>query len=148
MRVIINLASTILIAAMFISCGQHEEHDNDHDHEHEHQGDVGESDGKIWKANEETTIGISNMADLMDAMPEKEREDVSSYNALSEDLLEQFNMIFEKCTMTGEAHEQLHTYLLPMKGSFQELSSNDLDLCKQGFEHLRMHLDEYTNHFN
>ena len=147
-----NFTSTLLIALLAFSCGQHEEHDHEHSdaeatEEHSHDEDGAQQEGALWKANPETTTGISNMSDLLANMTDEQREDVDSYSELAEGLQAEFKMIFEKCTMTGEAHEQLHTYLVPMKGMFQNLASKDLNTCKEGYEHLEKHLLEYQNIF-
>ena len=66
------------------------------------------------------------------------------YEKLVADLKAEFAMIFKKCTMTGEAHEQLHNYLIPLKTKIESLSEpiNDektIDLSK--------YLKDYFNYF-
>lgn len=102
-------------------------------------------DGKLWKANQETTIGVQNMIDLMKNFNEKENKD--SYGKLTERLKQEFAMIFEKCTMKGEAHNQLHNFLIPIKDLFGELSSKDLNKCKESFNKLNLHLAVYKGYF-
>lgn len=147
MKTIIKITSTIFLAVFAISCGQPSESEQTTAEGMEDHVKIQLDDGALWRANPETNLGISNMADMMAAMADMEREDVDSYNVLSESLLEQFNMIFDKCTMTGEAHEQLHKYMLPMKEMFESMAANDLDTCKDAYERLSGHLAEYPDYF-
>jgi hypothetical protein len=50
--------------------------------------------------------------------------------------------------MTGEAHDQLHNYLLPMKPLFKDLAAEDLATRKSALGNLTKHLSEYSAYFN
>ncbi len=114
--------------------------------EHHHEtGAVQLNDGKKWKANLETTEGIKKMQKLMAAFSEKESPE--AYISLKENLETEFTMIFEKCTMKGESHNQLHNYLKPMLGLFDGLSSTDLNTCKESFQTMNKHLSHYSEYF-
>lgn len=101
--------------------------------------------GKQWIANPETTIGINNMIKMMDEF--NPSGDSKDYNVLADNLADEFQMIFKNCTMEGEAHNQLHNYLLPMKDMFDGLKSNEISIQKQHFEMLKAHLISYPNYF-
>src|SRR5690606_14851113 len=68
--------------------------------------------GEKWIANVETTEGIDNMLSIIE---KEESKETSDYVALKGSLDKEFNVVLEKCTMTGESHDQLHNYLLPLK---------------------------------
>jgi len=113
---------------------------------HEGTGiELGLDEGKLWKANQETTVGVQNMIELMKNFNEK--ENVASYGKLTENLKQEFAMIFEKCTMKGEAHNQLHNFLIPIKDLFSGLSSEDINMCKESFNKLNTHLVIYKSYF-
>lgn len=101
--------------------------------------------GNRWQANSETTQGVSNMIQIMDEFSETERSE--DYQALTDTLTREFQMIFQKCTMKGEAHNQLHNFLIPIKGAFENLGSTDLEKNKKAFTHLRKHLNIYKDYF-
>ena len=103
------------------------------------------NDGKLWAANKETTDGVDNMIALMNSFSEK--ENVASYAQLTENLTSEFTTIFQKCTMKGEAHNQLHNFLIPIKDIFPELSSTNVGTCKDAFTRLNTHLKVYKNYF-
>lgn len=95
---------------------------------------------KRWEANAETTQGIKNMQQLI--------ADYSIDSENSEELITElkaeFAMIFKKCTMTGEAHEQLHNYLIPLKSKIENLSEGITD---ENINDLKNYLKDYFNYF-
>lgn len=102
------------------------------------------NDGKKWQANPETTEGIAAMSKLMIAFASNE---TGNYKSLKTDLEKEFQTIFKKCTMKGEAHNQLHNYLLPMKKLFGGLDSDSPTAQKTTFEQLNKHLAVYAQYF-
>ncbi len=145
----------ILSSALIFSCGggdnhshdeeghQHNHSDSDHKHEN-NEVSLPEEGGK-WEANPETTKGIKAMQQRVDDfLAEDSKKD---YALLKDDLEMEFQTIFQKCTMTGEAHEQLHNYLLPMKHLFEKLESEDKALRDEKLGELQDHLAEYSNYF-
>ena len=83
--------------------------------------------GKRWKANPETTSGIANMIVLVD----KQIAEKGDAKAAKAALEKEFGLIIERCTMTGEAHDQLHNYLIPLKGMLDSLGTTP-DAAKLG----------------
>ncbi len=148
-------AILFVAALMFaISCGQHSENKNDNDkastvadEEQHHATDIGVSldNGKPWIANPETTSGIKNMIKLTKSFTDK--ESLEAFAILNKNLIEEFNEIFKQCTMTGEAHNQLHNYLHPLKGIIDDIGSSDIEKCRKSFDKLQKHLAEYSKYF-
>lgn len=103
------------------------------------------NNGNLWDANIETTDGINAMLQLMDTFSEKENPE--AYIALKQNLETQFKTIIKKCTMTGEAHDQLHIFIVPMKDLFDGLTSSDIVNSKENFNKLNAHLKTYKNYF-
>lgn len=95
--------------------------------------------GNRWIANPETTAGIANMSAILNAF------DPASGNAdtLKASLEEEFGLIFERCTMEGEAHEQLHNYLIPIHHALREFDGTAAD----DREAMAAHLATYTTYF-
>ena len=173
MKTAVKALFIFALAGFMISCGNSSEANHDHSssedtHEHaegedthdhaegedthdhakaESHSDIGVSldDGKLWVANPETTSGINNMIKLTKEF--SDRESVVGYAELNKNLQNEFGLIFERCTMTGESHNQLHSYLVPMKGYFAGLISSDISTCKTNYDNLAVHLNEYQNYF-
>lgn len=143
---------TSLIAA---ACGSADapnghEHDHDHehaampahDHEHATAGPAVQLDhGKTWAANPETTAGIAAMKALVQGY----QAEAGDGAALRDGLNAEFKQIFAKCTMTGEAHDQLHNYLIPVKGMLDSLGTAP-EAAK--LEALGQYLGTYSQYFH
>jgi hypothetical protein len=149
----------LLIATYAISCGNNPETDHDdggHDQHHEKAEDKHEekvedefaldlNNGNPWSANIETTEGIGNMVVLVDSFTDT--ESVEAYSILSNHLSSTLNTILKECTMDGEAHNNLHTYLYPMFDMIEGIGSTDLETCKVSYSELKAQLSEYPNYF-
>ena len=95
--------------------------------------------GQLWKANPETTAGINALRKIILESSQEE-----STSILKEKLNSEFALIFKKCTMEGEAHNQLHNYLLPLKLKINSLDdSNKAEIKKE----IIAYLDEYPLFF-
>jgi hypothetical protein len=95
--------------------------------------------GQLWKANPETTLGINALQKIILESGEEE-----SASILKDKLNSEFALIFKKCTMKGEAHNQLHNYLIPLKLKIDNLEdSNKAEIKKE----IITYLDEYPLFF-
>lgn len=101
--------------------------------------------GKLWEANKDTTIGIQKMQNRLNSFTDS--ENIADYQKLKEGLETDFTELFQKCTMKGEAHNQLHNYLLPMIDLFEGIGSSEIATCKKSFKDLNSHLDTYASYF-
>lgn len=112
--------------------------------EEPHHGEVGQvelDNGEKWQANSETTEGIDNMLLAVNNTADSETPD---YLILKDNLEKEFMVILEKCTMTGESHDQLHNYLLPLKAKYDQLETSS---TKQDIEELNHYLSTYRSYF-
>lgn len=110
-----------------------EQNENKDEHE-ETAGKVQLDNGKKWKANAETMTGINNMITLVQAGITGKTEPAKLHDTLQVE----FKTIFDKCTMTGESHNQLHNFLLPIKGQLEKLKpgNTDAEILKEMQEYL------------
>jgi len=116
--------------------------------ETEHYNEVEElklNNGNLWGANIETTDGMNAMLQLMDNFSENENPE--AFATLKQNLETEFKTIIEKCTMTGEAHDQLHVFIVPMRDLFNGLTDSDIENSNENFNKLNAHLKEYKNFF-
>lgn len=128
----IQTVAVLLATVMIASCGiaAHDHADEGHGHDHgamvqeqdtSHNGAAVQLDnGKAWAANAETTDGIAAMQAILDSYDPA----VEDSTMLKEELEAEFSEIFAKCTMTGEAHEQLHNYLKPVHAMLEKLGGS------------------------
>jgi hypothetical protein len=147
-----QLIFAIIVLIITISCGNKNDKKEEQSktpptekQEHESDAVLQLNNGNLWQANSETTDGINNMITLMNTFSEKET--VSAYATLKQNLEKEFGTIITKCSMTGESHNQLHNFLIPMKSLFKGLESSELTTCKESYNTLNKHLLEYSTYF-
>lgn len=135
-------------AGIVLGCNHN--HTSEHQHEapqeqtepavHSHtENGVQLNNGARWAANPETTQGITNMLSLVETAQKSENVDAE---ALRTTLFSEFKIIFQKCTMEGEAHDQLHNYLHPLKDQIETMQATPEEL-----EELKMYLQSYNSYF-
>lgn len=144
------LVMITMTTLLFISCKENKKQQivepvQTEEETHESDGVLQLNNGDLWMANAETSEGIQNMRQLMTNFTDT--ENMEAFPELKSKLEAEFGTIISKCTMTGEAHDQLHNYLLPMKPLFKDLASEDLAIRKSGLEKLTKHLSEYSAYF-
>lgn len=69
------------------------------------------NDGKPWKINEEMKPYLTKSKEILKTYNNNEND--TNYESLSLFLKEQNNLLIRSCTMTGEAHDVLHEWLMP-----------------------------------
>ncbi len=103
------------------------------------------NNGAKWEANVETTQEIGHMLGSVGDMPaEPSLEDLRS---LHKKLNVKFQTILQQCTMTGEAHNQLHNYLMPLKEKMDQLATADLETCRKILPDLKEYIMKYSHFF-
>ncbi len=121
-----NLLLLLLIMIVFPAC-QSKPSENATDTttaKHEKNSGLHLNEGAKWEANPETTQGINTMIRHVETFKQVGSTD---YLGLKSTLDADFKMIFQKCTMKGEAHDQLHAYLMPLKTELDKLSEANID---------------------
>ncbi|MCB0808847.1 MAG: hypothetical protein KDB96_06165 [Flavobacteriales bacterium] len=94
-----------------------------------------------WPANAATTEGLRGMQALVEGYP----DNGLTGGLLKDSLEERMGTIFVRCTMEGEAHEDLHDYLLPLIGMYRELPA---DPDSSQLAAIREHLEAYGGLFH
>lgn len=140
MKLTLTLPVLLAIPLLLLACGQVASAEK-----HQQGAGLVLDNGQKWKANPETTTGVANMVQLAQSFTDTGKS--SAYAVLKTQLEDEFTLIFKQCTMKGEAHNQLHTFLLPLKPLFKELASSNLSTRKESLAKLKVHLAEYTNYF-
>ena len=100
------------------------------------------NNGEKWPANKETTTGIKNMQQIVDNYAENGKIPAEQ---LGDKLQQELNEIFSKCNMEGEAHDQLHNYLVPLISKV-ELVKNP-EFSEDQVKGIQDHLQMYFNYF-
>jgi len=101
--------------------------------------------GEKWNANIETTQGVEKLQEIL--MNDKS-EPLEGFKNLEKVLANKVAIIFDKCTMKGESHDNLHTFLLPLikkTDMLKEVSS--IEQGKKVSARINSHLSEYKSFF-
>lgn len=86
-------------------------------HHHDHESEAIQMDnGKKWKVNDDMMVHIQNMEKDVNSFESKSGAD---YASLAKKVETNIELLTSSCTMEGQAHEELHKWLLP----FIELSN-------------------------
>jgi hypothetical protein len=103
------------------------------------------NDGSKWTANPETTAGIDRMRRMVSEFTTA--DDPSTYPKLVTALEQEYAAVIRNCTMTGEAHNQLHNFLAPLNQLIEPLKSGDPQVAKEALIKLENHLKTYSAYF-
>lgn len=103
------------------------------------------NNGGKWSANPETTAGIDRMRSLISGFTTV--KDPSTHPKLIADLEREYADIIKNCTMTGEAHNQLHKFLAPITKMMEPLKAGDPKVVNDALIKLDNHLKTYSAYF-
>jgi cell division protein ZapA (FtsZ GTPase activity inhibitor) len=150
MKKITILTVALLTTILVVSCNQKKKQQTTEpkqtiEESHESETVIELNNGNLWMANAETTQGIQKMSQIVATF--SDTENMEAYPELKAKLEAEFGTIISKCTMTGEAHDQLHNYLLPMKPLFKDLTAENMATRKSALEKLNKHFSEYSAYF-
>ena len=159
---LINLYALMLFIGLTVSCG------NSHDHKHssdekeksveQHQPDASKSkteielslnNGTKWKSDEPTYTSMRLMeVTLNDFTGNNSEPGKAEYQELGTALSGITQEIINKCSMKGEAHEQLHNVLVPMLSNVGNIkNTTDKAAVKSNVEALNDALILFFEHF-
>lgn len=100
------------------------------------------NNGQKWKANPETTEGIKKMIGIIkNGMDSK-----STPQDMATPLNDAFQGIIKQCTMEGEAHDQLHHFLIPVQEHLKTFATSEASI--DSVISLVNHLGTYHQYFD
>lgn len=143
------------IAISFIACkneGSHETHDeHEHheetvthkeDHQHHESEAILLNNGEKWKVVETMSGYIRNMEKVVN---EFEGED---YPALAKTIDENIRELTSNCTMEGQAHDELHKWLLPFIELSEEFDvATELEEQEKIYREFKASFKTYNTYF-
>lgn len=104
------------------------------------------NNGAKWHANEATTQGVAKMLEIVNNNIADNQ--ISSLNTKGEELEQEMKIIFEKCNMTGEAHEQLHHFLLPLVKKFRTMKeASTVEEFYTMEKEVKAYIETYSDYF-
>ena len=89
------------------------------EHQHSESEAIQLNKGKKWKVDHNMILHIRNMEK---DMVKFEKEDDKNYSLLANKLKVNLDLLTSNCTMKGEAHDELHKWLVPYLELFDAFS--------------------------
>lgn len=130
---------------------RHETHgdahgDESHD-EHEHGNGLNLNNGEKWKVKDSMIIHIRSGEQAVQDFEVAEEKD---YVALANSLNESINLLTSNCTMEGEAHDQLHAWLVPYMGLVEDLAvaGEDPAAAEERYHAIQHSFETFNEYFN
>lgn len=81
---------------------------------HEHTESINLNNGAKWKVDEQMLGFIRSIeTDVTNFSSSTGEKNLANYNSLSEKITTNLDSLTSNCTMTGQAHDELHKWLLP-----------------------------------
>lgn len=142
------------IALFLFSCGnasneksedlsEIETHD---EHHHDHESEAIElNNGEKWTVDANMLTHIRTMENDVISFAKVEQKD---YKVLSEKLQASIDLLTSNCTMTGQAHDELHKWLLPYMDLVEELSeAEDKIEAEKQFQEIQTSITTFNHYF-
>lgn len=151
-----SLLAIAFIALNACSNSNQKAHTETHDEQHaseemgHHHEDSASSillnNGEKWKVDENMLVYIVAMRKDIEDFSGTKQED---YKALADKLQINVDQLTSNCTMTGQAHDELHKWLLPYIDMVKALlESKNITESKENFELIKSSFLEYDKYFN
>ncbi|MDH5719392.1 MAG: hypothetical protein OEZ13_02105 [Spirochaetia bacterium] len=147
-KMILGIGVLLLIAALLLTI--HHLHSGHEHSEHEH-GEVSTemtlNNGEKWKADIQTKRFVMAMIHFVEKVSVKENLTKAEYIDAGETLKGSFNSIIANCTMEGQAHDELHKFLMKLSPNIEELRKGNLETAKHALEESKNTLKLFQNYF-
>ena len=130
---------------VLVSCAeQNDSKTNQVEHKHTHSDEIVLDDGDKWKVDTNMIVFIRNMENDIN----KQNADATDFSVLAKALDENLNLLTSNCTMSGQAHDELHKWLLPFIDTAGELSeAGDAKAQRQVYLELKKAMEEFNYFF-
>lgn len=124
---------------------QHTNEDMNHQHEDSSEVIV-LNNGEKWKVDENMLVFIMGMRKDIEGFTGTKQEE---YKLLADKLQINVDKLTSNCTMTGQAHDELHKWLLPYIDMVKALlDSENIEESEEHFEAIKNSFVEYDKYFN
>ncbi len=120
-----NMKPLIILAAISIclwGCNQSTEN-NSNSHK-DHHGSISLNEGEKWIVDSAMIVHIRNIEqDILDY----KQKDSNQYSTLAAKLQNHLDLLTSNCTMKGQAHDELHKWLVPFMQLVDDLLHAETD---------------------
>lgn len=135
-----QLIYTLLLIGLLTSCDNKKNKGDDYLYQ---ISELKLNNGKKWQANRANSKGIAKMEKIIDTL------DVKTFNPakVSYYLNREITMMMTMCGIAGEAHDQFHNYVIPLREQINGLQLAN-DIAKEPLlASIRQELVRYERYF-
>ena len=149
----IQILSFVAITMLMFNCGEISNetsydaaqlNNEDEQHQHDDVQEIYLNNGEKWEVNDDMMPPIQHMEKSIRDFSEIEEKD---YKALAENLKKDIDLLTSNCTMTGQAHDELHKWLLPFIDMVNELSEVKSDNEEEIFGNIQISFNTFNQYF-
>jgi hypothetical protein len=116
--------------------------------EHQHNAEIQTielNNGEKWKVDANMITHIRNMENDVISFSKAQQKD---YESLAEKLQSNIELLTSNCTMKGQAHDELHKWLLPYIDIVNELSeAKDETAASKQFDNIKISFTTFNQYF-
>jgi hypothetical protein len=145
---------TLAISLLFLGCSNNSEEKSTtqsdtishagHQHNDETES-IALNNGEKWNVDAEMMVHIRNMENDISGFG---GGDLKNYAALTEKLLVNVDLLTSNCTMKGQAHDELHKWLLPYIDLVNKLSeTKEQSQAEKKFAELQSSYHTFNQYF-
>lgn len=116
---------------------------------HETASGLSLNEGRKWVADQRTVDSVAAMRSFIHKCPSKiPTASVVELHTVGQQLQDQLQLLIRGCTMTGPAHDQLHTWITALAPEIQlVIKSEDAVASRGSVERISQLLDAFDAHF-
>jgi PBP1b-binding outer membrane lipoprotein LpoB len=116
-------------------------------HVHEEDVQISLNNGEKWVVDTNMMQHIRAMEFLIENF--EQSQDLNNYESLANDLQKGVQLLTSNCTMKGQAHDELHLWLVPYIDLVDSLSeANDMNAAQKQFSELKKSFKLFNTYFN
>ncbi len=106
------------------------------------------NDGKKWVVNPEMMTYVRAIEKAVNALAESKKPTMEDHQKLSKLIDKNVSGLTASCTMTGQAHDELHKWLLPFIGYANDYrDSTDKAVANKNLKNIEESLDIFNTYF-
>lgn len=117
----------------------------DKEEHHHNDGPIVLDNGEKWKVDDNMMIHIQNMEIEINSFDSQNEND---YNNLAKSIDNHLDLLTGNCTMKGQAHDEMHKWLLPFLDLSEEFSaSQTIEEFTTNFEKIKTSFITFNTYF-
>jgi hypothetical protein len=115
---------------------------------HHHEGELSAielNNGEEWQVNPEMMVHVQQMKTDVETFSSTND---TAYSALAKKLKANIQLLTSSCTMEGQAHDELHKWLLPFIGLVNDFTAEkDATILSEKFQEIKKSMEEFDLYF-